>query len=59
MRLWPFRIWVWRERAGVCSDGPCWLCTYGYWMHCTGTLPELVVDVWSFGRVTTTSAANP
>lgn len=40
-----FGVTLLRERSGVISEGPCWVCLYGCWMHCCGTLPELI---WSF-----------
>lgn len=45
MRLYPFRIWIGRGKAGVTSEGPCWICCYGCWMHVSDTLPGLVWDV--------------
>jgi hypothetical protein len=38
---------IFRERAGVISPGPCWVCVYGGvpgWMHAYESLPKLL---WS------------
>lgn len=43
-------MWIWREKPGVISEGPCWVCVYGYWMHCAGTLWELADDVIRFWK---------
>lgn len=35
---------IWREKAGVISVGPCWIVTYGSWMHCC---PGIASLLWS------------
>ena len=38
---------IFRERAGVISPGPCWVCVYGGvpgWLHAHESLPKLL---WS------------
>lgn len=47
------QIVIWRERPGVLcldSDGPTWLCGYGFWLHAAGSLPSLLLDVWQFWK---------
>jgi hypothetical protein len=41
---------IFRERAGVISEGPVWVCIYGEWAHTADTLPGLLWDTLAFWR---------
>lgn len=41
-----FGFYITTEKPGVISEGPVWICCYGgCWMHCCGTLRELIWSV--------------
>ena len=56
MRVNLFGVLLFRERVGVISPGPCWVCTYGGvpgWLHANeGLLPLLweVITEWQADR---------
>ena len=44
---------IFRERAGVISKQPCWVCWYGCWLHTADSLLALlwsVVTEWKHDR---------
>lgn len=43
MKLFGFTIY--REKPGVISKGPCWVCFYGYWMHADYPFWRLIWNV--------------
>lgn len=40
-----FGISIWREKAGVIGDTPCWCASYGSWLHVCGSPGELLWSV--------------
>jgi hypothetical protein len=44
-RLNLFGFLIFRERAGVISPGPCWVCIYDSYMHCDESLLRLMWSV--------------
>jgi hypothetical protein len=36
-----------REKPGVISEGPCWVCTYDGYLHVCDTLPQLVWELFT------------